>query len=342
MLLEAAGLDADSRCLSIASAGDNTLALLSAEPREVVALDINPAQLACLALRVAAYRSLSHAELLQFVGSHPCRDRKSLYRRCRKLLSAEEREFWDRRPADIERGIGVIGRFEAYFELFRRRLLPAIHRQATITELTRPRQREGRERFYRETWNNWRWRILFRVFFSRLFMGRVGRDPELFRYVEGSVASRILERTRHALTVQDPASNPYLCWILHGDHRYALPRALRAENFDAIRDNLNRLRWHRASLGDYLAAEPAQGFDFFNLSDIFEYASETEYNDLLRQLLAVSRPGARLVYWNMLVPRSRPRSLADRLAPLSALASRLHAADKAFFYSRLVIEEVKA
>lgn len=342
VLLEAAGVTAGSRCLSIASAGDNTLALLSAGPREVVALDINPAQIACLALRVAAYRSLGHAELLELVGSRPCRDRQSLYRRCREQLSAREREFWDRRPKDIERGIGVVGRFEAYFELFRRRLLPVIHRRAIVAELTRPKVPELRERFYRETWDNWRWRILFRLFFSRLFMGRVGRDPELFRYVEGGVAGRILERTRHALTVQDPAANPYLCWILHGDHRYALPFALRAENFESIRANLDRLSWHCASLEDYLAAEPAQRFDCFNLSDIFEYASESEYTQLLQRLLAAANPGARLVYWNMLVPRSRPPSLADRLSPLTALASRLHAADKAFFYSRLVIEEVTA
>ncbi len=35
-------------------------------------------------------------------------------------------------------------------------------------------------------------------------MGRLGRDPEFFRYVEGSVAERILERVEYALTV--PAS----------------------------------------------------------------------------------------------------------------------------------------
>jgi S-adenosylmethionine-diacylglycerol 3-amino-3-carboxypropyl transferase len=53
-----------------------------------------------------------------------------------------------------------------------------------------------------------------------------------------------------------------------------------------------------------------------------------------------ARPGGRLAYWNMLVPRSRPKSMADRLRPLSELAERLHRADKAFFYSRFVVEEV--
>ena len=47
-----------------------------------------------------------------------------------------------------------------------------------------------------------------------------------------------------------------------------------------------------------------------------------------------------MVYWNMLVPRSRPDALADRLRPRSELAAALHDRDRAFFYSALVIEEI--
>ena len=54
--------------LSIASAGDNTLALLASCPERVFAIDLNPAQLACLELRVAAYRTLTHRELLVLMG----------------------------------------------------------------------------------------------------------------------------------------------------------------------------------------------------------------------------------------------------------------------------------
>jgi S-adenosylmethionine-diacylglycerol 3-amino-3-carboxypropyl transferase len=42
----------------------------------------------------------------------------------------------------------------------------------------------------------------------------------------------------------------------------------------------------------------------------------------------------------MLVPRSRPDDMADRLRPLNELAGRLHLQDKAFFYSRFVVEEI--
>jgi S-adenosylmethionine-diacylglycerol 3-amino-3-carboxypropyl transferase len=42
----------------------------------------------------------------------------------------------------------------------------------------------------------------------------------------------------------------------------------------------------------------------------------------------------------MLAPRSRPESLAMRFRPLDELARELFAQDKAFFYSRFVVEEV--
>jgi S-adenosylmethionine-diacylglycerol 3-amino-3-carboxypropyl transferase len=41
-------------CLSIASAGDNTLSLLIRSPARVIAVDLNPTQIAALELRVAA------------------------------------------------------------------------------------------------------------------------------------------------------------------------------------------------------------------------------------------------------------------------------------------------
>jgi S-adenosylmethionine-diacylglycerol 3-amino-3-carboxypropyl transferase len=171
-------------------------------------------------------------------------------------------------------------------------------------------------------------------------MGRLGRDPEFFAYVEGSVANRLLQRTRYALTELNPAENPYLQWILTGTHQTALPYALRPENFDAIRANLDRLEWRRQSLEEYLATAEAHSIDRFNLSDVFEYVSREQYARLLARLADVGRPGGRLLYWNMLAPRGYLDALAHRLWPLEALAERLHRQDKAFFYSALIIEEI--
>ncbi len=326
--------------VSIASAGDNALSLLSRGPARVVALDLNPAQLACVELRVAAYRELEHAELLELMGSRPSTRRAALYARLRSLLTAETRAFWDALPEEMSAGIGGAGKFERYFATFRQRVIPFIHSPKRVAALLRGGSREERERFYEQHWNTWRWRLMFKLFFSRFVMGRLGRDPAFFRYVQGSVADRILARTRHALTALNPAENPYLHWILTGRHGDALPHALRLENFDAIRANLDRFEWRRQSLEEFLAAEPGQRVDRWNLSDIFEYMSEENTSALLSRLAEAGPRGARLAYWNMLAPRSRPASLAHRLAPLEELSTRLLAEDKAFFYSRFVVEEV--
>lgn len=330
-------------CLSIGSAGDNSFSLLAAGAASVTAVEMNPAQVACIELRQAAYLTLDHPSFLELHGSRPSTRRAELYTRCRDLLPADARAFWDAQPESIAGGIGGCGKFENYFCLFRSRVLPIAHPRKRVLSLLEPRSPEDRRRFYDEIWNNRRWRAIFHVFFSRTLMGALGRDPEFFKYVEGSVAERILQRTEHALAVLDPSANPYLHWILTGTHGEALPHALEERNFLPIRTALQqgRFRITGSPIEALLESEPEARYDAFNLSDIFEYMSEANTEALLRRLVAAANKGARLAYWNMLAPRSRPESMAKLLEPRASEAASLFHADRAFFYSRFVVEEVR-
>jgi hypothetical protein len=77
-----------------------------------------------------------------------------------------------------------------------------------------------------------------------------------------------------------------------------------------------------------------------NLSDIFEYLSESASRSLYGKLLRTANPGARLAYWNTFVPRSCPNEFCDVVRPQSALAAELFQRDKAFFYSRFCVDEL--
>lgn len=340
VLLEALDVQPGDRCLSIASAGDNSLALLARSPARVVALDLSPAQLACLELRVAAYRELAHSEMLELLGLAPSQRRLPLYGRCRSLLPSDVRQFWDRRPNAVAAGVGQVGKFERYLATFRRCLLPLVHPRSRVEALLESRSRDAREAFYDQQWDTRRWRLLFRAFFSRFVMGRLGRDPSFLDHVEGTVADRILSRCRHGLTVLDPSCNPYLQWILLGENLRVLPFALRPENFDAIRESLPALEIRHQSVEGFLTGQASGSFDAYNLSDMFEYVPLATYHETLRQLVRVGRPGARLAYWNMLAPRHRPPAMAAQLRPLADLSRRLHCRDRAFFYSDFVLEEI--
>lgn len=327
------------RFLSIASAGDNSFALLAAGA-EVVAADLSPAQLALVELKRAAIRRLSWDEALAFLGVHASPDRRPVYEALEKDLCGRTRDYWRENLDAVADGVVHHGRFEDYFRLFRGRVLPLVHRRETVLALLDERDEAGRVRFYEETWDNLRWRLLFRVFFSRFVMGRLGRDPEFFRYVEGSVAERILGRTRYALTVLPPHANPYVEYILTGNFGRSLPRYLEPETFAALKANLDRLVLFEGSVEEAAEAHRGEGFDGFNLSDIFEYLDPPTSAAVYGRLLETARPGARFAYWNMLVPRRLAASHPGRVRALEAEAAELFARDLAFFYSAFVLEEV--
>ena len=330
---------AGGRLLSIASAGDNALALLTLNPAEVVAVDFNPAQLACVELRMAAFRALDDPALLAFLGVTPSADREAAYRRLRGNLSPGAREFWDALPEAVRGGIIHAGKFERYLRAFRRWMLPLVHSRRTIERLRASRSPEERRAFYQREWDTWRWRAVFRVFFSRAVMGRMGRDPAFFAHVDGvPVGERVLARTRHALTEIPTDSNPYLAYIMTGTYPpEALPRYLRPEHTAAIRARLDRVRLVHGGV------QEAEGpFHGFNLSDVFEYMSPAEHERLYAELVDRAAPGARLAYWNMLAPRSRPDGEAARVRRLEEAARALHAGDRAWFYGAFHLDEVVA
>lgn len=326
------------RVLSIASSGDNALALLTCDPAEVVAVDLSAPQLAACALRVAAWRRLDREELLAFLGVVPHRKRLAVYRTLRGDLPKFAREFWDAAPGAVRRGVIHAGKFERYLRSFRRFVLPLVHSRRTIERLLAERSREERIRFYEEEWDTGRWRLVFRLFFSRFVMGRMGRDPQFFTHVEGTVGERILARTRYALTELPLHGNPYATYIMTGTYApHALPLYLRAGSWQPIRDRLDRLTLIQAP------AQSAPGrFDAFNLSDIFEYMPPDVHERTYRALVDSANPGARLAYWNMLAPRCMPASVASRVRPRPDIAAPLFARDAAWFYSAFHVDEVTA
>ena len=228
---------------------------------------------------------------------------------------------------------------ERFFKLFRTRILSLVHSRETCERLLDPRTPEERHAFYDRVWNNLRWRLLFRLFFSRFVVGRLGRDPAFFQYVEGSVSERLLERARHGLTDLPTDANPYLAYIVRGSFGRALPRYLRPGKFQAVREGLRRLRLYHGSIEDAAEHHAGPGFDAYNLSDIFEYMNPKEHLGVYRALLKRARKKARLAYWNLLISRRCPQGSRARNLPRESKA--LHAQDKAWFYHSFEVDEVK-
>ncbi|MEP3276207.1 MAG: DUF3419 family protein [Stappiaceae bacterium] len=340
VLVGALGDQRGKDLVSISAAGDNTLAMLTLDPANILAVDLSQAQIACLQLRIKAFQTLDHTELLELLGARKSHRRGDLLDRAASKLDGEAQALWAPLTEDVIKwGLGGVGKFERYFRHFRRFVLPLAQSSATINDVFVSRPKAERRRFLDSRWNNWRWRLLLKVFFSNTVMGRLGRDPAFFDHVEGSLAEHVARRIEHAAFELDPAENSYLHWILKGGNDDHLPLAWREEHFETIRSRLERLELKQGPLENYLSGD--RRFAGFNLSDIFEYMDQPTFERIYGTLLDAAEPNARLVYWNMMVPRRVPPDYADRVSMLKEQENAGKAADKAFFYSDFIVEAVR-
>jgi S-adenosylmethionine-diacylglycerol 3-amino-3-carboxypropyl transferase len=340
---EALRLGRDDDLLVVTSGGCNVLALALERPRTVTAIDLNPAQNHLLELKLAAAQALEHDAFVGFLGARPCEERAQLYRELRPLLTPVARTFWDEQPAAIGGGVIHAGRFERYLALFRKRILPLMHGRGRVEELLGLREPHEQARFYERVWDNRRWRLLFRIFFGRFLQTRLGRHPEVFRYVElRDVARHYRERARHALVDLPLQGNYFLEYIVTGAYRDAdgMPPYLLERNFAALRESAERIRIVTARLEHVLARRSRGLFSAFYLSDVFEWMSSDRYERTLVHLVHAAREGARVCYYNNLVGRSHPPSLDHLLRRELELGRRLHSADRSFLYRDFVVEIV--
>ena len=336
VLLRGLGLRGGERVLCIASGGDNALALLTAQPQSVLAIDINPIQLYVTELKQRAFQALNYESLLRFLGVKAAHDQERMdsFRAVRPLLSAETARYWSANGTIIKNGLVYAGKFEGYFRVFRQYLLPLVHGKTRIGQLFAQKTDAGQRAFFRNVWNSRRWQGLMQLFFNRYTLGRFGRDPEFLREVCIPVADYIIGRADAHLQSPACTGNYFLRMMLTGSYGPTLPVYLRPENFEQIRANADRLQRQRTTAEEAIR----QPFDAYGFSNFFEYLSADEFGQFARRCSQFVPTGARLAYWNLMVPRSLHEWMPTQFAPV-ADPNPLSATDNGFFYHRFLAEQ---
>jgi S-adenosylmethionine-diacylglycerol 3-amino-3-carboxypropyl transferase len=343
-LKQALDINSTDDVLSIASGGDNSFELLLANPRALTAIDFNHAQIHLVELKMTAMKHLDYQNFVRFVGARPCEDRLRTFHDLIPRLSVQTADFWLRNLADVQEGIIGCGRFERYLNTFRRFVLPLIHNRHVVNKLLSASTLEQQRQVYREIWNTRPWQWLFRVFFGRFLMSHFGRRAEFFRYIGNiNVARTLYRRVQNGLTHVPIGDNFYVEYILTG--RYGnlenAPSYLHPFHFHTIKSRLYRINLVCASLRPWLSSRQAGSFSKFNLSDVFEYMSDAETGQILREIIRVSRPGSRLAYWTLFAERSVPTSLNKQLELNGDVTGSGHIFNRSFFYDRFLSCRVK-
>ena len=340
LLIRAFEINPNSKCISIASAGDNSLSLLTQNPQIVVAVDLSVPQIACCELKKYSVKHLDYETFLKVLGFKPCQNRLEIYKSIEEYLSLQSRYYFEHNPEIIQNGIIHQGKFEHYFQLFANKIMPLVHNQKNLTELFLPKSIQAQKMFYDKTWNNWKFKALFKVFFNKFVMGRLGRDKEFFKYVDVSMISKnIKERADRALRDVPTWNNPYVNYILLNNFDYALPHFAKEENFNIIKRNIDALDIKTGTINN-AAKNSGIKFDCFNLSDIFEYMDEGLFKEISLELLSSANADAKFCYWNMMVDRRISKILQKNFEYKKELSQELYLKDRAFFYKDFIVDEV--
>lgn len=348
-VLEAAlDVQAADDVLSIGSAGCNVLALLAKAPRSITAVDVSPAQIAVLQLKLTAIDRLSQPDFLRLLGDDADGsrgdDRIALYQTLRPDLPPLAQQFWDTHTADLQEGLLHCGRLERYLHGFHREL-GRIHSPDVIEALFSFHDVAAQGQYFRERVANAAFCALYRSYFGREQVAARGRDPSQYRYVSvdpGQAGLRWLHEFCDRVLLN---KNPYMIYWLRGRAcitdviaAHTLPQFSK-DAYAALRPLLPRVSVVLADVGRVIQDAAPGRFSKANLSNVFEYMSEAEAAALFSHLADRLRPASRIAYWNLLVPRSASRYGLPRLRSLFHEASTLHARDRLYLYSAFHIEE---
>ena len=316
--------------LAITSGGDNVLGFLLTDPQQVIAVDVNPAQTYLLELKKAAFRRLTHTNMLVLLGVR-AGDRLARFDRLRDDLSPSARAFWDTKKRCLARGLLTQGAFERYYAMLRAMLGTVIGRRRLerLFTLSFEEQRD----FYEREWDTWGWRMLVRIGCSRYVLGQ-RLDPSWFAHADvPSFGAHFFRLAEHVIAELPARSNYFLAQLLLGRYldEATVPEYLKEEHFGTIRNRLDRVTAITADIGQALSELPRASIDCFALSNVFEYSPRELFDRSMATLVRVARPSARLSLRNLLAPRrlaSHPAFVVD-----TTLSRRLRDADRGFIYS---------
>lgn len=339
ILVEALGVLPGAKVLSIASAGDNSFSLLAGKPELVVAVDISKVQLYLVELKKAAISQMNHQEYLGFAGFLPGNDRIGKYKQLAQLLSPSAQAYWNAHLPEIQKGIIYNGKFEKYFRIFSKYVLPLTNSRSRTRELTRNKSAAEQKSFYDNTWNNWRWRFLVKIFFGKLIMGRLGRDPAFLQHVNISVGEYIFQRTSEHISGLNVQNNCYDDFILFGRF-IQLPHYAREHNYNIIKAHIDRLHIFEGFAES--AGKEFGPFTHLNLSNIFEYMDPAMFKQVASGIINASAPGAVLAYWNLMVQRRISEQFPEQVSYNKMLSEELTSKDKCFFYNRFIVDKLNS
>ena len=327
--LEAMQLETHHRLITIASGGCNALSYLTANPSEIIAVDLNTAHIALNRLKLTAARALPDYEsFLSFFGSaNVAANTKAYDRHIARFLDPETRAYWSgrdvtgrRRISRFARGFyryGLLGRFISFGHLAAR-----LYGRNPRIMMTARTFEEQRAIYARELKPLFKKRLVRAILNNRSSLFGLGIPPAQYDALSGGrpmheVVEERLERLACGFDLKDN----YFAWQAFA-RRYGtgangpLPPYLEVKNYEAVKARAHRIEIRNVSYTDQLRVLPDQHLDRYVLLDAQDWMDDTALSELWTEITRTARPGARVIFRTAgeetILPGRIPAAVLDR------------------------------
>jgi S-adenosylmethionine-diacylglycerol 3-amino-3-carboxypropyl transferase len=317
--MEALEIQPGDRIATIASGGCNVLSYLTADPGEIVAVDLNTAHVALNKLKLAALEHLpDYSRFRRFFADADTRTNLRTYKaHVRPHLDETSRRYWEGRDLAGRRRIGgfasgvykkgLLGNFIGLAHVMAKlyRVDPRIILEATSIE-------EQRHIFEH------RFAPLFDRKFVRWLTDQpaslfgLGIPPAQFDALAGEqrMADVLKERLRKLACEFDLRDN-YFAWQAFGrgygkGENMPLPPYLQENNYDFVKDRADRIDIRHANLVEVLGASDAASFDRYILLDAQDWMDDEQLTALWMEITRTAKPGARVLFRTAAEPTLLP------------------------------------
>jgi len=324
--MEALAIEPGNRIATIASGGCNVFSYLTADPAEIVAVDLNTAHVALNNLkRVAIQRLPDHASLRRFFADADSSGNIADYRAfVRPHLDEVSRRYWEGRDLVGRRRIngfahglykrGLLGNFIGLAHLVARmhRIDPRQFLEAKTIEEQRAIFQTKLAPFFDRKFIRW-------VTDQRSSLFGLGIPPAQYdALADGKPMADVLRARLEKLTCDFPLEDNYFAWQAFGrgygkGDAASLPPYLQAAHYAAVRARADRVTMLHANMTDMLAGADAASFDRYIFLDAQDWMSDAQLTALWSEVTRTARPGARVLFRTAAEPTLLPGRLPEDL-----------------------------
>ncbi len=337
--VEAMRVGSRDRVVGITASGDLLLSLLAAGPEEIVGFDANPSQTVLTHLKIASIQALSVQEYLKFMGvkEMPPGRRVEVFNRVSRNMPSPARRYMLNRYDLVKEGILNHGMSHQITQVIAA-LLSRVLNQDTVAlflgqrgtdedrldklkQLTKKPSTRFLQKILKAAAPRLKW-----LFFPHRFCEISTRPDEI-------IADFL--NTFKDLLVQGATANPVLCRASVGQlHPEWTDHLYNEGAFRRIRRNIARLSLDTTDILSGLRQVSDAWATRIYLSNVPDYLSTAQLNELTRELQRAAAPGARIVYYSLydqdLLHSIGPKIDEDELQALQK-------SDNVFIYPTLMV-----